>query len=57
MDLNTFTGFEEFVLSMGTWFEGRISSMGTQVPEKGGFLEALEGGQSDNGGHWKGRWR
>ena len=56
MDPNTFTRFEEFISSMGTWFEEHTLSMGIRVPEKGRFLEALEGGQSDSGGHWKGRW-
>ena len=42
---------------MGTWFEERTSSMGTQVPEKGRFSDVLEGGRSDSGGRWKGRQR
>ena len=57
MDSNTFIGFEEFISSMGTWFEERTSSMGTRVPKKGRFSEALEGGRSDSGIRWKGRWR
>ena len=55
MDPNTFIGFEECISSMRTWFEERTSSMGTQVPEKGRFSEALEGGRNGSGGHWKGR--
>ena len=54
MDLNTFTGFEESISSMGTWFEERTSSMGTWVPKNGRF-STLEGGRSDCGGRWKGR--
>ena len=45
MDPNTFTGFEESISSMRTWFEERTSSMGTRVPEEGRF-SALEGEQS-----------
>ena len=45
MDSNTLTRFEEC-----------DSSIRTCVSEEGWFLEALEGGLSNGGGYWKGRW-
>ena len=51
MNLNTFTRFEECISSMGTRFKECIPSIGTRVPKEGRLSKALEGGQSDGGGH------
>ena len=45
MDSTTMTRFEEC-----------NSFMGTCVPKEGWFLKALEGGWSNGGDCWKGRW-
>ena len=57
MDPNTFTGFEEFISSMGTWFEERTSSMELECLKIVGFQRHWKGGRSESGGRWKGWWR